>query len=39
LNLTDVQIDELVVFMEALTSNQYVKTGTTVGAQAGGSHE
>lgn len=39
LNLTDVQIDELVAFMDALTSNQYVKTGTTVGAQAGGSHE
>ena len=39
LNLTDVQIDELVAFMEALTSDQYAKTGATVGVQTGGSHE
>ncbi|TRW90638.1 cytochrome-c peroxidase [Candidatus Methylobacter oryzae] len=35
LNLTDVQIDELVAFLEALTSDQYAKNG----AKTGGSHE
>ena len=39
LNLTDAQLDDLVAFLQALTSQQYIQAGPQAAVSTGGSHE
>jgi len=39
LNMTDAQLNDLVAFLQALTSQQYIKAGQQAIANTGGSHE